>query len=87
MDCSLFVEFLSRVTDNAVLLLQTSSKNLKDKKYKGCDRRSFIKSQLFRNRHPRPHHKTRRRSRAHGTSGKVGFELATDGIQFYDVTN
>ena len=33
-----------------------------------------------------PGHTTRRR-RTHATGGKVGFELATNGIQLYDVAN
>ena len=36
----------------------------------------------FNNQHPRSHHKG-----ANASCGKVGFELATDGIQFYVFAN
>ena len=46
-----------------------------------------MKPQLFRDRHPRPHHKDAAvHTQVDAACGKVGFdELATNGIQLYDV--
>ena len=59
---------------------------------KAGDRRSFIKPRLLRDRHPGPHHIEHNLKGADSDMhthpggdghGKLGFELATDGIQLY----
>ena len=56
------------------------------RQWQHCEAKA-MKPQLFRDRHPRPHHKDAAvHTQVDATCGKVGFdELATNGIQLYDV--